>query len=110
MRSQSYQHFEGIIETDRWFGPIFSNLRLTRTHAPIEFESDFPFLQVQPVHQSVYGNAVEAFDVVPDLAELTPEDWDAYRATVVAPNVVPVRKLGGYAVNVRKRRKQSDVG
>ena len=26
-----------IIETDRWYGPLFTNVRLTRTNAPIEF-------------------------------------------------------------------------
>ena len=51
-RSQGYEHYEGIIETDRWFGPLFINVRLTRTNAPIEFDADFPFLQVQPIHRS----------------------------------------------------------
>ena len=31
----------GIIESDRWFGPLFTALRLTRTHQPIEFSSDY---------------------------------------------------------------------
>ena len=26
--SQGYEHYEGIIETDRWFGPLFTNVRL----------------------------------------------------------------------------------
>ena len=29
-RSQGYEHYEGIIETDRWFGPLFTNVRLER--------------------------------------------------------------------------------
>src|SRR5207244_11955854 len=33
-RSQGYENYEGIIETDRWFGPLFTNVRLTRTNIP----------------------------------------------------------------------------
>ena len=38
---------EGIIETDRWFGPLITNFQLTRTDIPVEFAPDFPLLQVQ---------------------------------------------------------------
>ena len=34
-RSQGYDNYEGIIETDRWFGPLFTNVRLTRTSTPV---------------------------------------------------------------------------
>src|SRR4029077_15803434 len=51
----SYQMFEGIIETDNWFGPLFNNVRIIKTDMPIEFRSDIPFLQVQPVHKDVYA-------------------------------------------------------
>jgi hypothetical protein len=29
--------YEGIVETDRWFGPLFTNIRLTRTNTPVVF-------------------------------------------------------------------------
>jgi hypothetical protein len=106
VRNPGYENYEGIIETDRWFGPLFTNVRLTRTHAPIEFDAEYPFLQVQPVHQSLYGDALDKFDIVPELSELKAADWDAYRRTVVQPNVKPDRLRGQYAVATRKRRKQ----
>ena len=31
---------------------------------PIEFDANYPFLQVQPVHRSVYGEALDGFEVV----------------------------------------------
>jgi len=34
-RSQPIELYEGIIETDRWFGPLFTNLRLVKTDVPI---------------------------------------------------------------------------
>ena len=47
-RSGNYELFEGIIETDHWFGPLITNMRLTKTDVPIDFRADFPLLQVQP--------------------------------------------------------------
>jgi hypothetical protein len=105
-RSQGYENYEGIIETDRWFGPLFTNVRLTRTHVPVEFNEEYPFIQVQPVPRSAYGRNLDSFDVIPDLGQLSPADWEAYRTTVVRPNVDPHRQRGQYAVDTRHRRKQ----
>jgi len=48
-RSLGYECYEGIIETDRWFGPLFINVRLTKTDVPIDIRRDRPLMQVQPV-------------------------------------------------------------
>jgi hypothetical protein len=105
-RSQGYDHYEGIVETDRWFGPLFTNVRLTRTNAPIEFDSEFPFIQLQPVHRSTYDSALDTFSVVPELGQFTAADWSAFQQTVVRPNIDPNRQRGEYAMNTRKRRKK----
>ena len=96
--------FEGIVETDRWFGPLFTNLRLTRTNVPIELNPELPFLQVQPVHRALYGNALEQFEQVPDLKQLRPDEWKAFHQTIVKPNTDPHRRQGQYAVDTRRRR------
>lgn len=44
-RPSGYELFEGIIETDTWFGPLFTNIRLTRAGMPIEFDDDMPFMR-----------------------------------------------------------------
>lgn len=106
-RSKNFEHYEGIIETDRWFGPIFTNLRLTRTHVPVELRTDFPFLQVQPLPRDVYSaEMLDCYSIVPSLGELQPEDWDAFYRTVVKPSSDPDRPRGEYAVNARKRRRR----
>jgi Family of unknown function (DUF6065) len=105
-RSKGYENFEGIIETDRWFGPLFTNIRLTKTDVPVEFNEEYPFLQVQPVHRAVYGDALDSFEVVSELSQLGPADWDAFRTTVVQPNIDTHRQRGQYAVRSRRRRKQ----
>ena len=60
-RTQGYEHFEGIAETDTWFGPLFTNIRLTRTNAPVEFNVRYPLFQVQPLLRQCYLDP--SFDV-----------------------------------------------
>jgi len=100
--SQAFQTLEGIIETDHWFGPLFDNVRILKTDVPIDFRSDIPFLQVQPVRKEFYNEKFLQNFAVRDMAELSAEDWQAFHRTVVVPNTTPDRKRGQYAVNVRK--------
>lgn len=100
-----YSHYEGIVETDRWFGPLFTNLRLTRTHKPVHLKADFPLLQVQPLPREAYSEQnLNATAVVPDMSSMTDEDWRAYEATIVIPTQDRDRPFGAYAVAARKRR------
>ncbi len=71
-RSGTYELFEGIIETDRWFGPLITNMRLTKTDVPIDFRADFPLLQVQPLPRQAYEDTtLNNYELVPDLKQLT---------------------------------------
>ncbi len=99
--------FEGIVETDRWFGPLFTNMRFTRSHMPIRLRDDYPLAQVQPVQRHIYNNeTLDRMDVTPGPASLTAADWDAYHATIVEPNSRSNRSFGGYATAARKKRHQ----
>lgn len=105
-----YSLYEGIIESDAWFGPLFTNLRFTRSHTPIRLRADFPLAQVQPLHRSVYENTtLSSMTMTNDLSELAAEDWADYRTTIVEPNRRPDRPHGGYAVGARKRRQASEA-
>jgi len=101
-KTLSYQMFEGIIETDNWFGPLFNNVRIVKTDVPVEFRSDVPFLQVQPVRKDFYADKFLQNFTVKDFAELSPDNWEAFHRTVVVPNTSEERKPGQYAVSVRK--------
>ena len=57
-RSLAFDLYEGIVETDRWFGPLFTNLRLIKTDMPIHFSTETPLVQVQPLHRSAYADEV----------------------------------------------------
>jgi Family of unknown function (DUF6065) len=103
--SRDYEVFEGIVETDRWFGPLFSNIRIIHTNIEVKFRAEYPLFQVQPIQRHGYGDAfLNSFGRVTGVDALTPEDWQSYRETVVARNIASPRKLGAYAVEARKRR------
>lgn len=100
-----YSVFEGIIETDQWFGPLFANLRLTRTHSPIRLRADYPLVQVQPLPAQAYSDAVlDDFTTAGGVEAFSALEWEDYRSTIVTPNDNPDRAFGAYAVRARKRR------
>lgn len=105
-RAPGYELFEGIIEADRWFGPLFANLRLTRTDAPVEFRRDMPLFQVQPIPRiALEEAALNAFTVAEGPAALGAEDWAAYERSIVAPRRGGACPLGRDAAERRRRRR-----
>ena len=105
-RNLAFDLYEGIVETDRWFGPLFTNLRLIKTDVPIHFSTETPLLQVQPLHRSTYAeSAASECAVVRDMADFSAEAWSRYEQTIVKPNLDPARPVAAYATSVRKRRK-----
>lgn len=103
-----YSLYEGILESDRWFGPLFTNLRLLRTHVPVRLRADFPLAQVQPLPRTTYDDTtLNATDLIPAMDGFSPEDWSDYRTSIVDPNDNPDRSVGAYAIATRKRRKSA---
>jgi hypothetical protein len=108
-RDLGYEHFEGIVETDRWFGPLFFNVRLTRTEVPVRFRAGYPVMQVQPVRREMLG-LVDNFEVSDGLASLSETDWEAFRHTVVRPNQDPSRVRGAYGAESRRGKRRGQEG
>jgi Family of unknown function (DUF6065) len=105
-RSLGFDSYEGIVETDRWFGPLFTNLRLIKTDVPIHFSTETPLLQVQPLHRSTYAEEVSnGFAVIGDPRAFPAAAWERYEQTIVKPNQDPARPVAAYATSVRRRRK-----
>jgi hypothetical protein len=98
-RTQGYENFEGIVETDTWFGPLFTNVRLTRTNSPVEFHMRRPLFQVQPLLRECYQ---EPSFKVSEVDDLDSDDWQRFAATI-EPNTNQMRALGHYAVDTRRR-------
>lgn len=95
--------YEGIVATDCWFGPLFTVLRLNRTHVPIKLRTDFPLLLIQPVMRTAYSDATLSRSKFTDeMSAFQPQDWADYHSTIVVPNESPDRAFGAYAVVQRK--------
>jgi hypothetical protein len=103
-RSVGYETLEGIIEYDRWFGPVFTNLRLTRSGAPIHFDHMWPFLQLQPLPRECYADQlldrIEVQESIPD------ELWPHYFDSLVKP-VIHQPERGHYAKGARRRSRDA---
>ncbi|MGA3005653.1 MAG: DUF6065 family protein [Acetobacteraceae bacterium] len=95
--------WEGIIETDLWFGPLFTNFRITKTDTPVHIRAQVPIIQVQPIPQVAYREEILASFAVSEAAELASADWDRL-GHVLLPHPNPTIRQGEYAVMVRKRR------
>lgn len=102
-RAAGYDSFEGVIESDRWFGPLFINIRLTRTDSPIDFDANMPLFQVQPIQRETYSDAVLNDVTIRALDAMMETDWSDYQGTVVRPSQARC-PLGTHAAEVRKRR------
>jgi len=107
-RNLGYEVLEGILETDRWGGQLFTNIRLLRTDRPILLKAHQPFAQVVPIHRAHYADdLLNQYDVksenVPD------EIWRAYSDVVVGKHK-GTRPLGDYAVKARQRRASERTG
>ena len=107
-RAAGYDVYEGVVEADDWFGPLFINIRLTRTGSPIDFDPNVPLFQVQPIQRLAYSDAVLNDVVIRDFATLDEDDWAAYHRTVVQPSQDRCPH-GRHAASVRKRRKAEDA-
>jgi len=105
-RHEGYHLYEGIVESDRWFGPLFTNLRLVKTDVPIHFTTEVPLIQVQPLHRSTYADELATTAMLVHDAKGFPDDvWTRYEETLVKPSLDPNRAIAAYATAVRKRRK-----
>ena len=106
-RMGGYEMYEGIVETDRWFGPLFTNIRMIATNRPVRIGTDIPLLQVAPVPQWLYGDKLRATTPadITRIGEWTLEDWARYDRTMVIPNKDPERRVGNVAAENRRRRR-----
>lgn len=95
--------WEGIIETDVWFGPLITNFRLNKTNTTVQIRAYAPFLQVQPVPQLAYSDEVLASFDCTEPNEMTDADWQKL-GRVLLPHPDKEARQGLYAVTVRKRR------
>lgn len=95
--------WEGIVETDHWFGPLFNNFRITKTDFPVRLRAHSPFLQVQPIPQIAYREMTLKSPKIRNVETMSSEDWSDL-GQVLLPDAAKEANQGTYAVRIRKRR------
>lgn len=103
-RQGGFECFEGIVETDHWFGALFINIRLTTTGVPVHFSPEMPLLQLNLLPRWLYVDAAATAVSPVALPAFSAADWADFDATMIAPMHDPDRRIGRYAVAARKRR------
>ncbi|WP_158895892.1 MULTISPECIES: DUF6065 family protein [unclassified Pseudomonas] len=63
-RTTDYFIVEGVVETDWWAGPLFTNIDIVKTDKPICFRKDKPFLQVVILPKVSHAKRGYSFEVV----------------------------------------------
>ena len=110
-RSRDYDVYEGIIEADRWFYPLFINVRITTSDRPLLFDRHQPLLQAQPLIRATYDEAeLRTAQMSSGIDALAPADWEDFRASLGARAKEPLMRPGRYATSVRKRAAADSVG
>ena len=105
-----YEMFEGIVETDRWFGPLFTNVRLTKTDIPVLFDTAYPLYQLQPLPRSLYiDEDLGSVEWRTGVGEMSEADWADYRHTVMKDGRGTDAPIGQDAIAVRRRRKRTST-
>jgi hypothetical protein len=92
------EHFEGLVEIDRWRGPLFINLRLTRTRSPIRLHTTTLIVQAQPLPQWLRAADAVSAMTVRDLDEMTAPEKQEWHTTFVEPDGRPSHLDGENAV------------
>ena len=59
--------------------------------------------------RSLYGDALDDFDIVEGIEDLQAADWADFHRTVSKPMQEPHRPRGEYAVQTRKRRQGEEA-
>jgi hypothetical protein len=98
--SSGYTHYEGIVEPACWGGPLFINLRLTRTGSPVRLHGDRPLAQAQPLPHEAYAAKVAGSAVGMDDAA-----WAGYLVSVAEPHSRPDRAFGEVAAAARRDKR-----
>lgn len=103
-RSLGFEVLEGIIETDWWFGPLITTIRLCRTDEPIIFRRRVPVMSICPLPKAVLASDFYG-DVHIDtgMESFCESDWSDLRNAIAlhGKNGRP----GGYKAGVHARRK-----
>lgn len=102
---ENFESFEGIIQSDGWFGPLLTNIRITRTDVVVSLRRNSPIFFVQMVRtedcsRRLYNN----FTIDDGIDNFSKSDWANY-SKVMKKSLDPKGEKGLYARETRKQNR-----
>jgi len=85
-----YETYDGIIETDWWYGGMIVNIRIRKTDIPIGFRSHLPLATIVPVPQDFVAQDRQWRAETVETAEAAPQFWDRLVENAERRNSEPV--------------------
>ena len=102
-RDSRFEILDGLIETDWFFGPLVTPIRIRKTDEPIRLVTRKPLYQVQPLRTETFQrDFFENFQVHRGFEALSAQDYQRFRESLPTPGA---SAPGLYKSTVRERRK-----
>jgi hypothetical protein len=104
-RSLGFEVLEGVIETDWWFGPLITTIRLCQTNEPILFSRQRAIIAMHPVPKVALGtNFYESVRIERGAEAFSETDWQEFKYALSVHG--QGGRPGGYKAAARTRRRR----
>jgi len=80
--SLAFDLYEGIVESDRWFGPLFTTLRAHQDDVPDPFQHRDTAPAVSRFTEVPTPTSVEPLQAGRNLSDFPPEEWSRYEEKI----------------------------
>ena len=105
-----YEALEGMIETDWWFGPVIALFRIIKTDRVVEFRTNRPMVQIQPVHRQAYAReSVASTRFVRGIGDMSSDEWTDFVRTLGLRNQHDGEVRGSYKRELRVRARGGEA-
>jgi hypothetical protein len=102
-RDSRFEILDGLVQTDIWFGPLVTPVRLRKTDEAIRLLPSQPLCQLQPVLTDSYTRADHTtYEVRHGVAAMTDDDWRYYRQSLPGPHDPAQGRHGSYQRRARR--------
>jgi hypothetical protein len=82
-RDPALEVFDGLVESDWWFGPLLNVFRICKTDTPVSFRRQRPLVQLQPVYRTSHDDtSLNNFEVIDHPSKVSDESWKLYEKTL----------------------------
>ncbi|QCI12666.1 hypothetical protein E6B08_15370 [Pseudomonas putida] len=104
--SKAYSVIEGIVETDWWAGPLFTNIEISKTDTPIMFRRNVPLLQVFALPRGIHQRDAREPVLVTELTQGVDSQFVARMKDTA--NRRNTQRPGSYRKCARQSRRSDD--